>query len=178
MRVRLAQIEDIKQLVVLEQQHINDEVGNEQDALQGHHFGEEEFKVLVSKYWVVVAEKNQQIIGYVLAGGWEFFKHWPIYRAMVKRLPRIDAQVSERNSCQYGPIWVHPKHRGQGIFRALVREVSRCAALQYEYLVTFIAEDNQHSYLAHTSGANMQVLDFFTYHDRDYFLLSKRVNVL
>jgi L-amino acid N-acyltransferase YncA len=129
---------------------------------------------LVLQHWIVVAQVEQQIVGYVIAGRWGFFEAWPIYRTLLNRLSQLEwdgPKLTKHNSCQYGPIWVHQAYRGQGVFEALVQEVRRAVAPHFRYMLTFIAEDNERSFSAHTRKAQMQVVDFFTVSARDYYLM-------
>lgn len=174
MQTRLATKQDIDTLATLERQHLNDELMSGGFHLEGQAFTRTELTQLVEKHWIVVAEVNERIIGYVIAGRWSFFETWPIYRNMLKRLNRINGdgpQLTTQNSCQYGPIWIDNAHRGQGVFEALVAGIYREVAPSFDYMVTFIADENERSLAAHTRKANMHVADFFTFSDRDYYLL-------
>lgn len=186
MNIRPATIGDLKQLVKLEQIHLNDELndGSQDYGLDGQSFGESELKELIERHWICVAEKEAgdtfsaepgDILGYVIAGRWAFFESWPIYRNMLNNLKTLSIEgqaLSMRNSCQYGPIWIKKECRGQGIFEALVSEVKAQVKVEFPYMLTFIAEDNLGSFTAHTKKASMQVLDYFTFDDRDYYLLA------
>ncbi|MCL1145705.1 GNAT family N-acetyltransferase [Shewanella marinintestina] len=176
MNIRRAKISDIATLVSLEQNHLQDELNAEQrnSSLQGQSFNQADFSALVNQHWVVVAEIDGAIIGYVIAGRWSFFKQWPIYRNLLNRLPKLDyerAKLSEKNSCQYGPIWIDSAHRGQGIFEALVTFLKKQVGNELPYMLTFIAEDNGGSFAAHTRKAGMQVVDYISFDERDYYLL-------
>ena len=185
MNIRLARMGDLKQLVALERIHLNDELsdGAQAHALDGQAFGEAELRQLIESHWICVAERkldrldgqNGEIVGYVIAGAWSFFESWPVYRHILKRLKEFSlggVKLTKSNSCQYGPIWIKKEYRGQGIFETLVSEIKTHAQAQFPFMLTFIAEDNMASFSAHTNKASMQVLDFFTFDDRDYYLLA------
>ncbi|MFT5790500.1 MAG: L-amino acid N-acyltransferase YncA [Shewanella sp.] len=174
--IRLATPEDVLSLAALEQSQLQDELSIEQrnNSLAGQSFSEADLACLVTQHWVVVAELDGQIIGYVIAGRWAFFKQWPIYRNLLNRLPRIDydrAKLTQANCCQYGPIWIATDYRGQGIFEALVQFLRKAVAKELPYMLTFIAEDNAGSFAAHTRKGGMQVVDFISFDERDYYLL-------
>ena len=176
MNIRRAQIADAAALAALEQAHVQDELSTEQkgNALEGQSFSKADFTILINQHWVVVAEVESVIVGYVIAGRWSFFKQWPIYRNLLNRLPRLDyerAKLSEQNCCQYGPIWIDSHHRGKGIFEALVTFLKKQVGNELSYMLTFIAEDNQGSFAAHTRKAGMQVVDYISFDGRDYYLL-------
>jgi len=181
MNIRLAHPGDLNQLQQLEQTYLNDELsGSEQSyGLDGQAFGLAELEQLIAAYWIVVAEEEHgekgEIVGYVIAGGWPFFESWPVYRNVLRRLGDFSvngSKITKVNSCQYGPIWIKKSCRGQGIFEALVNYLKLQVQPKYQFMLTFIAEDNLASFSAHTNKASMQVLDFFTFDDRDYYLLA------
>ena len=181
MNIRLAHLGDLSQLQQLEQTNLNDELsGSEQSyGLDGQAFGSAELKLLISEHWIVVAEQdngeNGEIVGYVIAGGWPFFESWPVYRNILRRLGDFGvdgSKITKANSCQYGPIWIKESCRGKGIFEAMVNYLKSQVQPKFQFMLTFIAEDNLASFSAHTNKASMQVLDFFTFDDRDYYLLA------
>jgi hypothetical protein len=56
-----------------------------------------------------VAASEQQVIGYILAGDWEFFSQWGIFKVMIDQLPQLvyqGQQITVANSFQYGPICI------------------------------------------------------------------------
>nr|WP_275658906.1 GNAT family N-acetyltransferase [Shewanella sp. Isolate11] len=144
-------------------------------VMQGQAFSQDELSILVKQHWIVVAESDGEIVGYVIAGSWSFFENWPIYRRLLSRIHQhsIEQQgLTQTNCCQYGPIWISPAHRGKGIFEALVSELKSQVKVRYPFMLTFIAEDNDRSFAAHTQKAAMQVVDFFDFDGRDYYLLA------
>lgn len=170
-----ATLAHVPELARLEQTHLNDELssGASSNQLSGQGFNVNELKVLINKHYLILAEDNGRIVGYVIAAAWDFFTP-PIYNAIVKRLPRLDydgPKLNVNNSCQYGPIWVSPDYRGKGVFAELVTKLKGEVKHKYANMVTFIAEDNGRSFAAHTAKANMQVVDFFSFERRDYYLL-------
>ncbi|MDB2386421.1 GNAT family N-acetyltransferase [Shewanella sp.] len=175
-KIRLATAQDVAALAQLEQSQLHDELTLEQrnNSFSGQSFTQADLTELVTKHWVAVAQLNHEIIGYVIAGRWSFFKQWPIYRHLLHCLPSIDydkAALTDKNCCQYGPIWIASAHRGQGLFEALVECIKQAVAKELPYMLTFIAEDNQGSFAAHTRKAAMQVVDFISFDDRDYYLM-------
>ena len=175
--IRPATTQDIDSLVVLERTFLNDELASSAMSLEGQAFGRNELTELVTRHWVVVAEDKGRIIGYVIAGRWAFFTTWPMYRTLLNRLTKAEwdgPRLTQQNSCQYGPIWIDQHYRGQGIFAALVKGIYQQIAPHFAYAVTFIAEENERSFAAHTQKAAMQVADFFTVSPRDYHLMLVR----
>ncbi|MBB1268927.1 GNAT family N-acetyltransferase [Shewanella sp. SR44-3] len=175
---RKASLSDVPRLAQLEAQHVSDELtAADVGQLAGQGFSIKELTILINQHYLLLAEVNQQIVGYVIAAGWDFFAGQGIYSALVKRLDRIEHEgpkLTVKNCCQYGPIWISPSYRGKGIFVPLVAELNDAVKHKYPYMLTFIAEDNSRSFAAHTAKAEMQVVDFIGFERRDYYLLLKR----
>ncbi|WP_299796120.1 GNAT family N-acetyltransferase [uncultured Shewanella sp.] len=181
MNIRLARPDDLKQLQRLEQTYLNDELSSsaQSQGLDGQSFGFKELERLIAEHWIVVAEQDNneggEIVGYVIAGGWHFFESWPVYRNILRNMGDFSVngtKLTKSNSCQYGPIWIKQSCRGQGIFEKLVNHLKLQVQPRFQFMLTFIAEDNLASFTAHTNKASMQVLDFFTFDERDYYLLA------
>lgn len=173
MNIRLATVRDITCLQKLEKNHHQEELSRDNAGKQGQVFSEADLKTLIEKHWIVLAEVDSRVVGYVIAGRWDFFESWPIYRYLLKQL--AEAGISRKQSCQYGPIWIDSDYRGQGIFSLLVKKLKSLLKGEFQYMCTFIAEDNQRSYAAHTKKAQMQVIDFFDFHEQGYYLLSSKL---
>ncbi|NMH65996.1 GNAT family N-acetyltransferase [Shewanella salipaludis] len=179
--IRLARAEDADTLARLERQYLKDELtAGSGEGFQGQAFSRAELGELIQNHWLLVAELAGEIVAYVIAGRWQFFETWPIYRALLQRLPRLTADdpalggkhgLSRNNTCQYGPVWIKKECRGQGIFEALLARLRQEVAPSFPYMLTFIAEDNQLSYAAHAGKGKMRVLDYFGFAGRDYYLL-------
>lgn len=174
---RLATLQDVDTLASLERQYLNDELTSAGQGLQGQAFTAQALQQLVQQHWIVVAEIQGRIIGYVIAGRWDFFSTGPLYRAMLTRLHQLTwdgPRLTQANTCQYGPIWLHPAYRGSGIFELLVAAIKRVVNPHFAFMLTCIAENNERSFAAHSGKAHMQVVDFFTVSARDYYLMAAK----
>ncbi|MCG9738085.1 GNAT family N-acetyltransferase [Shewanella insulae] len=184
MVIRLATRTDIEAIATLEAREWQAELapGQRGGMMTGQSFSRQQLDELTRQHWLLLAEVDGEIVGYVIAGRWSFFGDWPLYRHLLRRLEtdRFEVDcfetgkgiVSVSNSCQYGPIWIAPSQRGTGLFAELVAELKALVAPQYPYMVTFIAEENERSFAAHTQKGGMQVLDFFEFDGRGYYLLA------
>ena len=172
MKIRQATQHDLPTIAQLEQTHLNAELTSDSAQMLGQGFTLEDLNHFLSQGWIVIAEIETKIIGYVICADWKAFKRWRIYNDILKLLANEHWHISHCNSCQYGPIWIDEHHRSIGVFEQLVSAVKKLSVQKYQVMVTFIAEENQHSYFAHTKKGNMQVLDFFEFEDRGYYLLT------
>ncbi|MCL1079005.1 GNAT family N-acetyltransferase [Parashewanella spongiae] len=174
MLIRQATLQDIPKIAQLERQHLSDELDGDSATMTGQSYSANDLNKILNTGWIVVAEIDTRIIGYVIAGSWHFFTQFSIYKHIVKQLSNTGfngVNLNESNSCQYGPIWIASIHRGQGIFEKLVDKVRQLSRKKYSHMVTFIAEANQHSYFAHTKKGQMQIIDFFDFDNQGYYLL-------
>ena len=171
MNIRQATSNDLPALAQLERQHLNAELTSNSAHMIGQGFSQNELKSFLDHGWIIVAEINNRIVGYVICADWNAFLRWPIYKSILNHFKANSPEYHQNNTCQYGPIWIDKNHRRQGVFERLVEEVRRVSRQRYQTIITFIAEDNQHSYFAHTKKAKMQVFDFFEFENRGYYLL-------
>ncbi|MDD8061313.1 MULTISPECIES: GNAT family N-acetyltransferase [Shewanella] len=172
--IRKGALIDAAAIVQLERKHINDELSKPVAALHAHSFTLNEVKTLINHHWLAVAEDQGEIIGYVIATKWAFFSSQPLYRHIIQKIKFSDLDgcaLSTTNTCQYGPVWVHPSFRGKGVFEALVNELKHQVKGTYPFMVTFISADNVRSLVAHKNKAAMYLLEDFTFEQRDYQLL-------
>ncbi|QBF83648.1 GNAT family N-acetyltransferase [Shewanella maritima] len=189
---RNAKTADIAQLLKLEQQHLNDELSQAgsmaANMMQGQALTKVQLTKLIDEHVIAIAELRGEIIGYVIAADWSFYtanekqtkrSQSSIYQYISAKLPELSLDgraLTTNNSCQYGPIWVAPSVRGAGVFQKLVEYLCLQLTANYDYLVAYIAEDNERSFAAHTNKANMQVIDFISYQQSDYYLLARATN--
>ena len=177
MQIRQATLADAQAIAQLEQSQLEAELDPSQrdGVMTGQSFSLGDIQTLIKAHWIVLAEQDETIIGYVIAGKWSFFESWPIYRRLLGRMSELEfdgRSLNKQNCCQYGPIWISPAHRGQGLFEAMVTELKLAVKQLYPYMLTFISEENERSFAAHTNKASMQVVDFFCFDGRDYYLLA------
>lgn len=172
---RQATSHDVPTLCQLEQRYANSELANFNPHLQGSAFSHSELTDLVNQHWVVMALDKDTIIGYVICAKWAFFGKQAQYQTLLKKTMHYNSKLNANNTVQYGPIWIHQDYRGQGIFTKLVDALVNVIPSQYQAMIAYIAEDNERSYAAHCKHANMQVIDYLSFAQRDYYLLSKNL---
>ncbi len=172
MEIRQATANDLSAIAELDRKHLNAELTSNAGDLLGQGFSENDLTSFIENGWIVTAEINGRIVGYVICSDWKAFMGWPIYKQILNRLKFNTPEHNQINTCQYGPIWIAESHRGQGIFESLVQEVRQLSARRFQTMITFIAEDNQRSYFAHTKKGRMRVIDFFEFENRGYYLLA------
>ncbi len=124
---------------------------------------------------VFVAEAQGEIIAYAYAAPWSYWKQWPMFEYMVDILPEasfLDAELSEDNCFQYGPVCVHENWRNTGVFQHLFECLRLAWAPKFRISITFINMHNPRSLAAHTRKLHWEVLGHFSYNDNRYYLLA------
>jgi hypothetical protein len=124
---------------------------------------------------VFVAEDAGKIVGYLLAGDWEFFSQWEIFQVMMARLPELrfeGEEIAVDRSFQYGPICIDRAIRGSGIFPQLFDVMRSNFAPKFPVGVTFINKLNSRSFTAHTRKLDLEVVDEFEFNGNSFYTLA------
>ena len=138
-------------------------------------FSSDLLRLLLLQDGVFVAESEQQIIGYLLAGDWDFFSQWAIFNVMIDRMAKLKFQgraITVDNSFQYGPICVDRSNRGSHIFPELFDSMRMNFAPKFPIGVTFINKINQRSFAAHTRKLNLDIIDEFEFNGNSFYTLA------
>jgi hypothetical protein len=120
-------------------------------------------------------EDNNKIIGYALAGRWDFFLQWPIFESMVIKFNNLifkSKKLSLENSFQYGPVCIDKNYRGDGLLQKLFFKICSNFVSDYSFGMTFINENNIRSYMAHTKKLGMVNVGKFTFNQSSYYILA------
>jgi hypothetical protein len=138
-------------------------------------FSSDLLRLLLRQDGVFVAASEQQVIGYILAGDWEFFSQWAIFKVMIDRMPKLvyqGQQITISNSFQYGPICIDRSSRGSQIFPQLFDLMRSSFAPKFPIGVTFINKINERSFAAHTRKLNLDIIDEFEFNGNSFYTLA------
>jgi hypothetical protein len=138
-------------------------------------FSSDLLRLLLRQDGVFVAASEQQIIGYLLAGDWEFFSQWGIFKVMIDRMPKLkfqDRAITIENSFQYGPICVDRSSRGSQVFPQLFDLMRVSFVPKFPIGVTFINKINERSFAAHTRKLNLDIIDEFEFNGNSFYTLA------
>ena len=130
---------------------------------------------LLGQDGVFVAESETRIVGYLLAGDWEFYAQWEIFRLMISRLPELKFQgrdLSVDRTFQHGPICIDIAMRGSKVFPQLFELMRSRFALKFPIGVTFINKLNQRSFEAHTRKLDLEIIDEFEFNGNSFYTLA------
>ena len=152
MSIRIATEDDILGILSLQSQNLYSNLAA--DELAGGFvmtpFTPDLIVQVLEQSGVFVAEVDSQIIGYLIAGDWNFFSQWEIFRLMVARLPELEfkgRKIEVMESFQYGPICIDRSYRGSNILSDLFTMMKD--QFSPKTGVTFINKLNQRSFIAH-----------------------------
>jgi hypothetical protein len=138
-------------------------------------FTAEKVQLLITQTGAFVAEKEGNIVGYALAGTWEFFSAWDIFPFMISRFPALNFQgmeISTENSFQYGPVCIDRELRGSGVFPQLFETMRNSFASRFSIGVTFINKLNPRSLKAHAHKLDLEIIDEFEFKENSYYGLA------
>jgi len=124
---------------------------------------------------VFVALDEGMVVGYILAGTWQYYSIWPIFRHMVTRFPihgPFDTPIRADNCFQYGPICIADNYRGSDMLLHLFEYMRLAFSNRFPIGYTFINRVNQRSLNAHTRKLGLQITDQFEFDDRSYYGLA------
>ncbi|WP_310489488.1 GNAT family acetyltransferase [Chamaesiphon sp. VAR_69_metabat_338] len=124
---------------------------------------------------VFVAEDGGKIVGYVLAGDWDFFSQWGIFRLMMARLPDLKFQGRELTvdrTFQYGPVCIDASCRGSNLLPELYNLMRSSFAPKFPIGITFINKINERSFAAHTRKLGLEIIDEFEFNGNSFYTLA------
>ncbi len=175
--VRIATASDFEGILALQSENLLANLSSAElaDGFVTTPFTTALLQQLLGQSGVFVAEGEGKIGGYVLAGDWEFFSQWEIFRLMMARLPNLDFQGGEvtiDNSFQYGPICIDRALRGSNIFPEIFDLMRSSFASKFPIGVTFINKLNQRSFAAHHRKLGLEIIDEFEFNNNSFYTLA------
>jgi hypothetical protein len=175
--IRVATESDFKGILNIQSQNLYTNLSPLElaDGFVTTPFTPELLRQLLDRSGVFVAEEDRKIVGYLLAGDWEFFSQWEIFRVMVSRLPELQFRgdrITVARSFQYGPICIDRSSRGSDIFPQLFELMRSSFGSRFPIGVTFINQLNQRSFAAHTRKLDLEVIDEFEFNEHSFYTLA------
>ncbi len=177
MFTRIATESDIDGILALQSKNLYTNLSIEERAhgFVMTPFTAEKIQLLITQTGAFVAEEEENILGYIFAGTWEFFSAWEIFPFMISRFPALKFQemkISIDNSFQYGPVCIDQEIRGSGVFPKLFETMRNSFAPRFSIGVTFINKLNPRSLKAHTHKLDLEIIDEFEFKENSYYGLA------
>jgi hypothetical protein len=142
-------------------------------------FSREQVTTLIDLDGVFVSERSGEVVGYILAGSWDFFVQWPIFpfiEARLSQLTFVGWKLDRSSTFEYGPICLDRSVRGSNILPNLFDLMSASFRDRYPIGITFINRLNPRSLAAHTRKLNLQIIDEFEFNGGDFYCLAFETN--
>jgi hypothetical protein len=134
-----------------------------------------QIEYVIQEKGLFVAQKNNTIIGFMVAADWIFFEQWPIFKHMIDLFPKLSYKnfsITTENNFQYGPVCIDRNFRGQGILQELFEFMRLHMLLKFPLSLTFINKTNIPSFKAHTEKLRWKVIDEFQFNANEYYVLA------
>lgn len=168
---------DWNAILALQEANLFDNLGEEERA-QGFlsvRFQQDEFSAMNAGGAVVVAEQAEGIAGYACASTQEFNAGVPVIAAMMAAFSRVSflsRPLQSPRTVIYGPVCVDRRHRGKGVFRALIDTLKQELRGRYDTAAAFIAKSNSRSLAAHVDGLGMTIVGDFEFDGRSLWIVA------
>jgi hypothetical protein len=174
---RIATESDIDGILDLQAQNLYANLSGDElaDGFVMTPFTPDLIRSLLAQDGAFVAEYEGRIVGYLLAGGWDFYAQWEIFRLMVSRLPELSFQgekIIVDRSFQYGPVCIDRSCRGNGTLPQLFAIMQSSFAPRLPIGITFINKLNHRSLAAHHRKLNFEIIDEFEFNSGQFHTLA------
>lgn len=176
--VREACLADIPAVLrLLKKYHTNSiDDDDRKDGFVTTNINAEELGYLVTEErgLVVAVDRNNNVVGFVIAGSWSFLQRWPMFDYMQGELGRYQVEgvtLTPENCYQYGPICVDKSCRGEGVAERMFTKHCDIFRKKFMTLVTFVNENNPRSMRFHSDKIGLTSLDGFEFNGNNYRLL-------
>src|SRR3970040_2786553 len=180
-QLEIAKLSDIDGILALQKLYLVSNLSEEEKAsgFVTTPFSIPQLTEVIGQEGLFIAKDNNKIIAYIFAGGWDFFRQWPIFDYMTNLFPDLTFltfDISTNNSFQSGPICIHKKYRGQGLITPLFEFMRSHIVKRYPLALTFINKTNIPSTKAHTKKLKWTIIGDFQFNNNNYFILAYDMN--
>ena len=174
MELRIARVSDINEVLKLQDKYHVDSI-NEKDKKDGFvttAFTKEQLIDLVNKeQGLFIGIKNKRVIAYLMAGSWEYWSQWSLFKHMIKELGNVKylgMTLDTNNSYQYGSVCLDKSIRGSGALELIFDFARDKMSKKYPILVTFVNVTNRRSYVAHIKKLGLTEVNKFEFNKNQY----------
>jgi Acetyltransferase (GNAT) family len=154
--IALAGLDDVSGILVLQERNLSS-IGGSLSV----PFSRSWFETAVANAQVIVARRNERVVGYLVSCDFAAQAHVPLVQAMLKVYPGTPGAFN------YGPFCVSESERKRGLAGAMFAALR--ARLPEREAVAFIRADNTPSLRAHGRMGMQQVAEFI--HDSVEFVV-------
>ncbi len=145
--IELATRDDVSGILDLQERNLSSRGGT-----LSVPFSRSWFETAIAGEQMIVARKNNLVVGYVVFSSFAAQAHVPLVKAM------LDAYPARPGAYNYGPICVSENERGRGLAGAMFAALRQ--RLKGREGIAFIRRDNAASLLAHKKMGMQEVAEF------------------
>lgn len=168
---------DIPEISSIQSENLRANLEQLKDGYLSIAFSENEFKSFNENLGVLVAKKQDQVVGYCCFSSAAFNKQFSIIDQIIANLshykiPGTELRPTEATCCVYGPACIAAPFRGQNILSQLFSygvELAKKAG--YSFCVSFISLENLRSLKAHLKLPFDEV-GMVTFNGNDYIVIA------
>ena len=145
--IALAGLADVSGILVLQERNLSS-IGGSLSV----PFSRSWFETAVASAQVIVARRNERVVGYLVSCDFAAQAHVPLVQAMLKVYPGTPGAYN------YGPVCVSESERGRGLAGAMFAALR--ARLPEREAVAFIRADNTPSFIGSQEDGHATVAEF------------------
>lgn len=172
MLYRRAKLDDFSQIIEL--QNVNLLSARQNDLAGGFlatAYTAAQFQQMNEEMCVVVCEADGNLCGYLGSCHIDFFRQFPIAKAMIDRLNLANYRGSSLDLSRVlfaNPICIKAHYRGQGVYLELCKTLFPYLPEQYDLAAAFVPVENKRSFTA-ASRLGFDLFDQFKVNGKTFY---------
>ncbi len=175
MKYRRVESTDFEKIVALQNANLVSRLSDAEkaDGFLSTAFSIEQFQEMDRLMGVAVAVEEDKLVGYVCAAPASFHRANPLWATMLARCAEITYRGRAFDSYRYflgSPICIQKEYRGSGLYAGLCRKILEILPKDYDFIVAFIANENQRNMKA-TIKMGFEVVNEFKFNEKDFSIL-------
>ena len=174
---KIADTTHIPGILALQELYLVDNLSQEekQAGFVTTRFSTDQLTTIIEQRGLFIGLDQDQIVAYIFAGDWEYYRQWPIFEHMITYFPTLEFKkmdITTSSSFQYGPICIHAAYRSQGLIVPFFEFMRKEMVKRFPLGLTFINQANLPSLRAHTAKLQWTVIGAFKYNNNQYRILA------
>ena len=187
---RRVEKDDYEYILALQQENFRSAIteDDKQNGFLSAKFTKEQFMAMNEDLSVIVAIKNNKLIGYVSGASFGYCKQFPLLRETIEDISTHKRKVSDtpmtsENTFFYGPVCIAKAERGQGILEGLFDALKKIAtnhAKHYSNCAFFMSPENIRSSNAHQKRLGVRNIGSFfssTRNNKEFYLFARELEM-
>lgn len=171
---------DLRQILVLQAKNLRPQLSATEVAQEGYVtviHTLDLLKEMNAPYPHIIAKDAGKVVGYALAMQRSHGDKIPILQPMIKEINETVLNgypLAQTDYILMGQICIDKAYRKQGLFKKLYEQMAENLKLNFQYLITEIADQNQRSLAAHLH-TRFSVLKRYSTQDQKWVLVIRNL---